>query len=316
MAVGALFLLATVAVGAADEAVAVEGLAVDTDGEVVEFTITSTEWVRYTYFELEGPRVVVDFHNAENRLGFWRRTIEEGLVEKVRAASFVDDSRDATRVVFHLTEATPYEVVDEGDGTVRVRFGIDPAAAEDGDQEVGNGGQEVDQRMDEADLAGIEEETIPVDASSEADWNVGIGDQEVGIVAPADGLFDDAIEEIDDAVEETARSESPKPLPYVENGSGFTPSAELVKEWVPDFDMVDSESAGVPDDAPATVEPPSAESLSYFRSLKKRLIRPPPPSFGTRTASLSAFPRCRSPQRYPRLLSQLRCWKRRPFSGR
>jgi hypothetical protein len=273
MAVGALFLLATVAVGAADEAVAVEGLAVDTDGEVVEFTITSTEWVRYTYFELEGPRVVVDFHNAENRLGFWRRTIEEGLVEKVRAASFVDDSRDATRVVFHLTEATPYEVVDEGDGTVRVRFGIDPAAAEDGDQEVGNG-------------------------------------------APADGLFDDAIEEIDDAVEETARSESPKPLPYVENGSGFTPSAELVKEWVPDFDMVDSESAGVPDDAPATVEPPSAESLSYFRSLKKRLIRPPPPSFGTRTASLSAFPRCRSPQRYPRLLSQLRCWKRRPFSGR
>ncbi len=264
MAVGALFLLATVAVGAADEAVAVEGLAVDSDGEVVEFTITSTEWVRYTYFELEGPRVVVDFHNAENRLGFWRRTIDEGVVEKVRAASFVDDSRDATRVVFHLTEATAYEVVDEGDGTVRVRFGIDPEAAEDVGQEVGDVGQEVglevDQEMDEADIAGIEDETTTAEAPYEPDWSVGIGDQGVGIAAPTEGLFDKAIEEIEEAIEETARSESPKPLPYVENGPGFTPSAQLVEEWVPDFDIVDTYA--VPDEVPAAVEAPAAASLS------------------------------------------------------
>ena len=184
--------------------------------------------------------------------------------EKVRAASFVDDSRDATRVVFHLTEATAYEVVDEGDGTVRVRFGIDPEAAEDVGQEVGDVGQEVglevDQEMDEADIAGIEDETTTAEAPYEPDWSVGIGDQGVGIAAPTEGLFDKAIEENEEAIEETARSESPKPLPYVENGPGFTPSAQLVEEWVPDFDIVDTYA--VPDEVPAAVEAPAAASLS------------------------------------------------------
>ena len=203
---GALVLLATVAFGAADEAPAVEGLAVDSDGEVVEFTITSTEWVRYTYFELEGPRLVVDFHNAENRLGFWRRTIDQGVVERVRASSFVDDSRDATRIVFDMAEAIPYAVVDAGDGTVRVRFGIDPGSAED-----------VDQEIDETDLAGIEEEKMLVAASSEPDWNL-------GTAAPADGLSDTAPADSlgiaapaslgDYAIEETAGLESAKDLPY------------------------------------------------------------------------------------------------------
>ena len=130
MALGVLFLLsmASVAGRASSDGPAVENLTVNEEAEIVEFTVHSTEPVRYTYFELEGPRLIVDFHGAENRLGFWRRSVESGNVEQVRASFFDDSKREATRLVFDLSEATPYEVIDDGAGTVRVRFGAGVAA--------------------------------------------------------------------------------------------------------------------------------------------------------------------------------------------
>ena len=127
MALGVLFLLsmASVAGRASSDGSAVENLTVNAEAEIVEFTVHSTEPVRYTYFELEGPRLIVDFHGAENRLGFWRRSVESGNVEQVRASFFSDSKREATRLVFDLSEATPYEVIDDGAG--RFVSGSEPA---------------------------------------------------------------------------------------------------------------------------------------------------------------------------------------------
>jgi len=96
-----------------DKPVAVETLVVVPTEDTVEFTISSTEWVRYTYFDLEGPRVVVDFHNAENALGFWKKAVGHAGVEQVRASFFTDAKREVTRLVFDLDEETPYEVIDD-----------------------------------------------------------------------------------------------------------------------------------------------------------------------------------------------------------
>ena len=124
LSLAVLALLSTVAIGGTtDEPAAVESLTLTTMENSVEFIITSTEGVSYTYFELDGPRLVVDFHKALNRLGFLERHVGSGGVEQVRAASFSDPGRDATRVVFDLEREVPYEVVDEGGGVTRVRFG-------------------------------------------------------------------------------------------------------------------------------------------------------------------------------------------------
>ena len=130
IALGILFLLSTFVVGqASSDDPSVENLSFEVGTDMVEFTVDSTEWVRYTYFELEGPRLVVDFHGADNLLGFLRRSVDSGTVEQVRASSFEDSKRAATRLVFDLAEATPYEIIDDGDGAVRIRFG-DGVAAE------------------------------------------------------------------------------------------------------------------------------------------------------------------------------------------
>ena len=124
-AVSVLLLLSTMALGQiSDNPVAVETLVVAPTEDAVEFTINSTEWVRYTYFDLEGPRVVVDFHNAENALGFWKKEVGHAGVEQVRASFFTDAKREVTRLVFDLDEETSYEVIDDGEGQVRVRFGV------------------------------------------------------------------------------------------------------------------------------------------------------------------------------------------------
>ncbi len=134
-------LLSTMALGQnPDQSLAVESLVVTPDRDSVEFLIGSTEWVRYTYFNLEGPRVVVDFHNAGNALGFSRKAVDHAGVDQVRASFFSDSKREVTRLVFDLEEETPYEVVDDGEGQVRVRFGVldhqesDPAGIEAGDR--------------------------------------------------------------------------------------------------------------------------------------------------------------------------------------
>ena len=127
-----LALLSTLAInGATDDPAAVESLSQNSDANGVEFTITSTEGVSYTYFELDGPRVVVDFHDALNRLGFMDRYVGSGGVEQVRVAAFSDVSRDATRVVFDLEREVPFDVINDGGGIVRVRFGAPSATATD-----------------------------------------------------------------------------------------------------------------------------------------------------------------------------------------
>ncbi len=128
-AVSILLLLSTVAVGQiSDDPIKVETLVVTPAEDAVEFTVNSTEWVRYTYFELEGPRLVVDFHNAESELGFWRREVDHAGVTQVRSSFFTDDNREATRLVFDLEKEVPYEIIDEGEGKVRVRFGAEDAS--------------------------------------------------------------------------------------------------------------------------------------------------------------------------------------------
>jgi type IV pilus assembly protein PilQ len=111
------------ATGAIQSAPAVEALAFAGRGDRVEFTITSSEAVEYSSFELDGPRVVLDFHGAENRLGFDSRWVGMGGVQRVRASTFVNDAREVTRVVFDLEEATPYEIERVNDGLIAVSFG-------------------------------------------------------------------------------------------------------------------------------------------------------------------------------------------------
>ena len=129
-AMSVFLLLSFMAVGQnSDDSVTVESLVVSPTPDAVEFTINSSEWVRYTYFTLEGPRLVVDLHQAENALGFSRKVVGHAGVDQVRASFFTDAGRAATRLVFDLEEEIPYEVIDEGEGQVRVRFGVDDAQA-------------------------------------------------------------------------------------------------------------------------------------------------------------------------------------------
>lgn len=109
---------------------AVRDLTIDARASSVEVTVTATTDVQYTYFRLDGPRLVLDVHDADNQLGFSRRSVGAGGVSQVRAARFSDETRDVTRVVFDLEEGTGYEVARIAPGVIRVRFDA-PAAAEE-----------------------------------------------------------------------------------------------------------------------------------------------------------------------------------------
>ena len=49
-------------------------------------------------------------------------------VTQVRSSFFTDDNREATRLVFDLEEEIPYQIIDDGEGKVRVRFGAEDAS--------------------------------------------------------------------------------------------------------------------------------------------------------------------------------------------
>ena len=122
-AMSVLLLLSTLTLSQiTDPSIAVESLLVTPAQDAVEFTINSTERVPYTYFELAGPRLVVDFHRAENALGFSTKEVDHAGVDRVRAFLFADADGEVTRLVFDLEEETPYEVTSDGEGEVRVHF--------------------------------------------------------------------------------------------------------------------------------------------------------------------------------------------------
>lgn len=100
----------------------VETLDFEGDGDRVDFTIAPSESVQYTYFELDGPRLVLDLHGTENQLGFESRTVGIAGVLRVRAAQFEDESRNVTRVVFDLEEGTSYAIDRADDGLMTVSF--------------------------------------------------------------------------------------------------------------------------------------------------------------------------------------------------
>ena len=116
-------LLSTVTLGQVSEGrLAVERLEMKPIEGGIEFTVGSTDAVKYTYFVLPGPRLVVDFHEADNALGFSDRHIGIAGVDQVRTSLFADSSREVTRLVFDLEEKIPFRVTRSGDGEVRVRF--------------------------------------------------------------------------------------------------------------------------------------------------------------------------------------------------
>jgi len=127
-AFGLVLLMSLSGVGSATEnSRQVESLDVNPTESGVEFRIRTSEPLRYTYFELDGPRLVVDLHQSENLIG--RQTTSVGVagVRAVRVASFVSDDRDATRFVFDLDSEVPFELTETGDGDLSVRFGTLPA---------------------------------------------------------------------------------------------------------------------------------------------------------------------------------------------
>jgi type IV pilus assembly protein PilQ len=125
-----VLLLSTVALGESSQSpVTVETLEMNPTPKGVEFTVRSTGKVRYSYFKLEGPRLVVDFHKASNGLGILRKKVGQAGVAQVRTSSFTDPDRDVTRVVFDLEHEVPFEIVDHGSGEVLVRFASEAAAS-------------------------------------------------------------------------------------------------------------------------------------------------------------------------------------------
>lgn len=113
------------AAAAAQSRPTVESLAFQGQDNGVEFTITPSEAVMYTYFILDGPRLVLDLHGTENQLDFERRDVDLGGVESVRAFQFEDETRRSTRVVFDLEKVVSYDVHRADDGMMTVSFGGD-----------------------------------------------------------------------------------------------------------------------------------------------------------------------------------------------
>ena len=110
----------------------VQDVAMTSNGDSVEARITTTGPARFTYFELTGPRrLVVDFHDLLNGVGFSEKQVSAAGVERVRAAIFHSSDRDATRIVFDLTNDAQYRVFDDKSNSVRVVFGkpgdVEPA---------------------------------------------------------------------------------------------------------------------------------------------------------------------------------------------
>jgi hypothetical protein len=132
LAFGVILLISTLAVRAVDPGAvaAVKDLAVTTSGDSVEARISTTSPARVTYFELTKPRrLVVDFHDLENALSFKQKQVAAAGVERVRAERFQDKDRDATRIVFDLTDDAEYRVIDDKSQLVRVMFGHPSPAA-------------------------------------------------------------------------------------------------------------------------------------------------------------------------------------------
>jgi type IV pilus assembly protein PilQ len=233
-----LLLFSVVSVGgAAEYATAVETLEVSETTDAVEVTITATDAAEYTYFELDSPRrVVVDFHNSENRIGTRNTAVGVAGVRGVRVASYTDKSRDVTRVVFDLEDATPYRVVESVNGRLHVRFGPETAfaAPEPPDTVTGSVAVAAEARTGgtDADSGRVAEvhqpvelalESAPVLASSQeatpAAWNVGAR-PEAGVNAPIESAVAarPAVESAilsDGRVEEfpLVASTAPTPLP-------------------------------------------------------------------------------------------------------
>src|SRR5689334_4549186 len=128
--VSVFLLVSTLAVSGATSKVTavVKDLSFNSSGASLEVRIATTEQADYTYFELSKPRrLVVDFHGIQNGIGFKEKPIEAAGVERVRTSYFSDKNRNATRIVFDILENVSYQVVNDGNGTIRVVF--DGAAA-------------------------------------------------------------------------------------------------------------------------------------------------------------------------------------------
>src|SRR5262245_34989515 len=123
--VSVFLLISTLAVSGATskETAVVKDLSFNSSGASLEVKIATTEQADFTYFELSKPRrLVVDFHGIQNGIGFKEKPIEAAGVERVRTSYFSDKTRNATRIVFDILENVSYQVVNDGDGVVRVVF--------------------------------------------------------------------------------------------------------------------------------------------------------------------------------------------------
>jgi type IV pilus assembly protein PilQ len=121
---GAIFALSLAIQGASQvSGTVVKDVVLNSSGEYLEATITATGAARVTYFELDSPhRLVVDFHDVPNKIGFRERKVARSGVERVRTSFFTSPTRNATRIVFDLEQAAGYRVVDRSQGRLRVLF--------------------------------------------------------------------------------------------------------------------------------------------------------------------------------------------------
>jgi hypothetical protein len=126
LSVGVLVLISTLAVNgaASKEAAIVKDVSFQNNGDFLEARITASENSKFTYFELKQPhRLVVDFHGSQNTISFKEKRLDTGGVERVRTSLFSDQNRQATRIVFDLTDGAPYRFIEDGGGIIRILFG-------------------------------------------------------------------------------------------------------------------------------------------------------------------------------------------------
>src|SRR5688572_4988011 len=95
-------------------AAAVSDVVLNSSGQSLEARITASGVAKFTYFELASPhRLVVDFHDSQNNVGFKEKLVEIAGVERIRTSSFSAPDRKATRIVFDLAGTVNYKVVDD-----------------------------------------------------------------------------------------------------------------------------------------------------------------------------------------------------------
>src|SRR6266571_492741 len=126
LSVGALVLISTLAVNgaASKEAAIVKDVSFQNNGDFLEAKITASEDSKFTYFELKQPhRLVVDFRGIQNTISFKEKKLDAAGVERVRTSLFSDQNREATRIVFDLTEGAPFRFIGDGGGITRIVFG-------------------------------------------------------------------------------------------------------------------------------------------------------------------------------------------------